>query len=160
MGMNSTRDADFGDFVAAQSASLLHYARLLTRDHQLAEDLVQEALIKVYLSWNSIRTNPLAYTRRVVLNRFLSGKRKRRVDERPFGERDPEAAAYQDASPDVVGLDGLTDRERAVVVLRFHLDLSEQQTADMLGVAVGTVKSTSHRALGKLRRMLIEAEQE
>ncbi len=158
--MNATRDADFAEFVAAQSASLVHYARLLTRDGQLAEDLVQEALIKVYLKWNSVRVSPLAYTRRTVLNQYLSGKRKRRVDEVAMGDRDAPTRLDVETPMVGIGLDGLTERERAVVVLRFHLDLSEQQTADMLGVAVGTVKSTSHRALGKLRRTLVQAEQE
>lgn len=160
LSMSSTRDADFGDFVAAQSAPLVHYARLLTRDVQLGEDLVQEALIKVYLRWNSIRTSPLAYTRRAVLNQYLSGRRRRRVDEVSLSDREWLVPADQQPIQVSIGLDCLTERERAVVVLRFHLDLSERETADMLGVAVGTVKSTSHRALGKLRRTLVQAEQE
>lgn len=159
MGMSrASRDAEFGALVAAQSAPLLHYARLLTRDPQLAEDLVQDALIRVYLRWGSIREDPVAYTRRTVLNQFLSGRRRRRVAEVPLGETDPSAPTQ--VTDVAAGLDGLTDRERAVVVLRYHLDLSEQQTADMLNIAVGTVKSTSHRALGKLRVLMVQAEQE
>lgn len=160
LSMSSTRDADFGDFVAAQSAQLVHYARLLTRDVQLAEDLVQEALIKVYLRWNSIQTSPLAYTRRAVLNQYLSGRRKRRVDEVSLTERESTIPTDDGAFTASVGLGALTERERAVLVLRFHLDLTEREAADMLGVAVGTVKSTCHRALGKLRRTLVQAEQE
>lgn len=146
--------------MAAQSAGLLHYARLLTRDAQLAEDLVQEALIRVYLRWGAIREDPVAYTRRTVLNQFLSGRRRRRVTEVPLGHAEPASASETPSVGVGLGLGRLTDRERAVVVLRYHLDLSEKQTADMLNVAVGTVKSTSHRALGKLRRVLVEAEQE
>ncbi len=121
MGMSSSRDFEFGQFVAAQSAPLLHYAQLLTRDRQLAEDLVQEALIKVYLRWGSIRVDPLSYTRRAVLNQFLSGKRKRRVTEVPIGERDPEGAT-EEISVLGIGLEALSERERATVVLRYHLD--------------------------------------
>ncbi len=159
MGVGTRRDEEFGALVAAQSAPLLYYARLLTRDPQLAEDLVQEALIRVYLRWGAIREDPVAYTRRTVLNQFLSGRRRRRVVEVSLGDVEPGAAATEMPSV-IVGLGALTDKERAVVVLRYHLDLSEQQTADMLNVAVGTVKSTSHRALGKLRKVLVQAEQE
>ena len=106
-----------------------------------------------------IRVHPLAYTRRAVLNQFLSGRRRRRVTEVPLGDWEREGA-HEQATVLGVGLDELTHKERAVIVLRYHLDLTEQQTADMLNIAVGTVKSTTHRALGKLRRMLVEAEQE
>ena len=158
MGVDKVRDEEFRALVAAQSAPLLHYARLLTHDPQLAEDLVQESLIRVYLRWGAIREDPVAYTRRTVLNQFLSGRRRRRVTEVPLGHAEPASASEVPSLS--VGLGDLTDRERAVVVLRYHLDLSEKQTADMLNVAVGTVKSTSHRALGKLRHVLAVAEQE
>lgn len=158
--MTRARDADFGDFVAAHSGALVHYARLLTRDEQLAEDLVQDALIKVYLRWSSIRTNSLAYSRQVVLNQYLSGRRKRRVHEVALGDRELQIPVHEEWAGAPIGLDLLTRRERAVVVLRFHLDLSEQETAAMLGIAVGTVKSTSHRALGRLRRAFVQTQNE
>ena len=158
-----SRDEDFTAFVLARSGRLIHLARMLCGDTGLAEDLVQTALEKAYLRWDRIELgDPFAYVRQAVVNQHLSWVRRRLWRERPSGgaaELDhgltsyvADPAAEVDHRLAVAGaLAALTRRERAVVVLRFVEDLTEVQTAATLGVAVGTVKSTAARALGKLR---------
>ena len=149
-------DAAFRAFVETNGAALLHAARLLTGDHHRGEDLVQTALTRVYLKWDRIDT-PLAYARKALVTAHIDSTRRRWWGERPT-ETLPETAAE---SGGVTGADerdelrrllaGLSARERAVVVLRYYCDLSEQDTAATLGVPVGTVKSTCSRALSRLR---------
>lgn len=150
-------DAAFRAFVEANGAALLHAARLLTGDHHRGEDLVQTALTRVYLKWDRIET-PLAYTRKALVTAHIDSTRRRWWGERPT-ETLPEVAASR--STDVGAVDerdelrrlltGLSAKERAVVVLRYYCDLSEQDTAATLGIPVGTVKSTCSRALSRLR---------
>ena len=145
----------FRAFVEANGATLLHAARLLTGDHQRGEDLVQTALTKVYLKWDRIDA-PLAYARKTLVTAHIDSTRRRWWGERPT-ELLPEAPA-----PDTLTasddrdelrrlLSGLNPRERAVIVLRYYCDLPEQETADTLGLPLGTVKSTCSRALSRLR---------
>ncbi|MEU4192879.1 SigE family RNA polymerase sigma factor [Kribbella sp. NPDC026611] len=166
--MASSRDDDFTAFVLARSARLVHFARMLCGDAGLAEDLVQTALEKAYLRWDRIEmADPFAYVRQAVVNQHLSWVRRRLWRERPSGDpidlHDvPEADRSRLFTADPSGaverriavgaaLSALTRRERAVVVLRYVEDLTEQQAAAVLGVAVGTVKSANARALAKLR---------
>lgn len=146
-------------FVAAQSAQLVHFARLLSGDLHRAQDLVQSALEKVYRVWRKREIeHPLAYARRAVLNQYLSEGR-RRGRETPVA--DPTDHHEQPTPDHAVGLvdrdalrsalAGLTPRERAVIVLRYQQDLTEAATAEQLGIRVGTVKSTASRAMAKLR---------
>jgi RNA polymerase sigma-70 factor (sigma-E family) len=161
--MAPSRDDDFTAFVLARSARLVHFARMLCGDAQLAEDLVQTALEKAYLRWDRIElADPFAYVRQAVVNQHLSWVRRRLWRERPSG--DPvdldelagsalgDSAALSDRRLALLSaLQLLTRRERAVVVLRHVEDLTEGETAAVLGVAVGTVKSANSRALRKLR---------
>ena len=148
----------FRVFVEANGASLLHAARLLTGDHHRGEDLVQTALIKVYMKWGRIDA-PLPYARRALVNAHIDQTRRRWWGERPtetLPERpDPDQAsdaATSDSRDELRRLlAGLAPKERAVIVLRYYCDLSEQDTAATLGMAVGTVKSTCSRALARLR---------
>jgi RNA polymerase sigma-70 factor (sigma-E family) len=150
-------DAAFRTFVKDNGATLLHAARLLTGDHHRGEDLVQTALTRVYLKWDRIEA-PLAYARKALVTAHIDASRRRWWGERPT-EVLPEVAAGE--SGDVGAADerdelrrllaGLSPRERAVIVLRYYCDLSEQDAADTLGVPVGTVKSTCSRALARLR---------
>jgi RNA polymerase sigma-70 factor (sigma-E family) len=150
-------DAGFRAFVEANGATLLHAARLLTGDHQRGEDLVQTALIKLYLKWGRIDA-PLPYARRALVNAHIDQSRRRWWGERPT-ETLPEAPADEPSDTSAADsrdelrrmLAGLAPKERAVVVLRYYCDLSEQDTAATLGVPVGTVKSTCSRALTRLR---------
>jgi RNA polymerase sigma-70 factor (sigma-E family) len=148
----------FRAFVEANGASLLHAARLLTGDHHRGEDLVQTALIKVYMKWGRIDA-PLPYARRALVNAHIDQTRRRWWGERPtetLPERpDPDRAsdaATSDSRDELRRLlAGLAAKERAVIVLRYYCDLSEQDTAATLGMPVGTVKSTCSRALARLR---------
>jgi RNA polymerase sigma-70 factor (sigma-E family) len=155
---------EFASFVANVSRRLLHAGDLLTGDRARGEDLVQNGLAVAYARWPSIRANnPEAYVRRAMLNRYLDWWRRLRWREIPLpSTSDQEAASgpvIEDHAVSVVRRDAvqralaeLTARERAVVVLRFWLDLSEEQIAVELRIAPGTVKSTSNRALARLRR--------
>jgi len=146
----------FASFVAARGAALQRTAYLLTGDWALAEDLLQTALTKSYLAWGRIRNaDPEAYVRKVLVTTYASWWRRRWRGEHPT-EMLPDTAHEAWAGVDdrvalTQALDRLPRRQRAVVVLRFHEDLTERQTAELLGIAVGTVKSTCARALAKLR---------
>ena len=150
-------EAGFRAFVEANGGSLLHAARLLTGDHYRGEDLVQTTLTKLYLKWGRIDA-PLAYARKMLVNEQIDSSRRRWWGERPT-ETLPEPSTgttgdvYESDSRDELRrlLSGLAPRERAIVVLRYYCDLSEQDTAATLGIPVGTVKSSCARALAKLR---------
>lgn len=144
---------EFTAWAAAAQGRLLRAAFLLTGDRQRAEDLVQEALVKVALRWSRLREgHPTAYARKILVRDHASWWRRRRdylVPEWPEG-------ATHDADPVeslVVrrALARLTPRQRAVVVLRHLEDLSERETAEALGVGIGTVKSQNAAALARLR---------
>ena len=165
------RARDLGAFIDARSRSLLGYAYLLTGDHTLAEDLLQDSLIKVYLSWNSIRDRGAleAYTRTVMTRMQLSWWRRpaRRevfgVEPAERAVRDHlnvrEAIAVDERDELWLLLATLGPRQRAVLVLRFYEDLSEAEIARVLGCTTGTVKSQLSRGLARLRgRMPAESQ--
>ncbi|GAA3227451.1 SigE family RNA polymerase sigma factor [Streptomyces sp. XM83C] len=152
----------FSSYVRARRPVLLRTARTLTANANDAEDLLQTALAKTYVAWERIEDHRAldGYVRRALVNTRTSQWRKRKVDEfatdelpepDPLpGEGDPaERQALHDAMWRAVMK--LPARQRAMVVLRYYEDLSEAQTAEVLGVSVGTVKSAVSRALGKLR---------
>ena len=151
----------FTSYVRARGPVLLRTARSLTANPSDAEDLLQTALAKTYLAWERIADHRAldGYVRRALLNTRTSQWRKRRLDEFAVDEL-PEPApvpgpdpAEQQAVRDAMwrAVCKLPDRQRAMVVLRYYEDLSEVQTAELLGVSVGTVKSAVSRALVKLR---------
>lgn len=149
-------DDGFDEFAVAAWPRLRRSAYLLTGDHHLAEDLAQTALVRTYSAWPRVRrTDAAAYARKVLVNLNIDRMRRRLNHEQPTEVVPEQAGAHHDPLGDrdqvVRLLDGLTDRERRVVVLRHYYDLPEAAVADELGVAVGTVKSTLHRALAKLR---------
>jgi RNA polymerase sigma-70 factor (sigma-E family) len=153
----SVVEAGFTDFVRARGPALHRTAYLLTGDWALAEDLLQTALAKSYPRWSSIRgENPEAYVRAVVANTYATWWRRRWRAEVPHDEI-PDRAGH-DAWADVdsrtalrEALDRLPRRMRAVIVLRFHEDMTEAAVAAALGISVGTVKSQTAKALAKLR---------
>ncbi|WP_398857836.1 SigE family RNA polymerase sigma factor [Streptomyces griseiscabiei] len=151
----------FSAYVKARQPVLLRTARSLTANPCDAEDLLQTALAKTYVAWERIEDHRAldGYVRRALLNTRTSQWRKRKVDEFACEEL-PEPEGVQAADPaeqqalhDAMwrAIMKLPARQRAMVVLRYYEDLSEVQTAEVLGVSVGTVKSAVSRALGKLR---------
>ncbi len=150
------RDEAFAAYVVGRRRSLLRAAWLLTGDWHLAEDLVQTALAKAYLAWRRI-DEPDAYVRRVLVTTYVTWWRRRWNAEQPTGELPdtPADAVDTDLRRQVLDvLRTLPRRQRAVVVLRYFEDLTEAETAAALGCSVGTVKSTTSRALAVLRESL------
>jgi RNA polymerase sigma-70 factor (sigma-E family) len=150
----------FEEFVRACSHRLFGAACLLASgDRARAEDLVAETLARVYLAWPSLRHgDAYGYARRTLVNLHTDWWRGRLRRREVVTDQPPDRAGAGDPAGEVVRRDGvtrslarLTRRERAVVVLRYFLDLTEQQTAAELGISVGTVKSAHARALAKLR---------
>lgn len=149
---------EFEEFVAARSTALWRSAYLLTGDRQKAEDLLQTALVKAWRRWDTIvrREAAESYVRAAIATTYTDWWRRRWNGEVPTGEL-PEAAVGSPADRvevrrDVLAaLARLPRGQRAVVVLRFFDDLTEQQAADALGVSIGTVKSQTSRALTALR---------
>ncbi len=145
-------DDAFVELYRTERDGLVRLAYLLTASQAAAEDIVQDAFIKSHTKLDGV-DKPLAYLRRAVTNGCWSWHRRRKRE-----------AEHLTSSPAVVGgasdvemwdaLNRLPTRRRSVLVLRYYLDLTEAETAESLGWRVGTVKSTTHRALSDLRRML------
>jgi RNA polymerase sigma-70 factor (sigma-E family) len=152
------RDEDFAEYMRGRWTSLVHSAILLGCAPPDAEDLVQNALVRCYVSWPKVQraTNPDAYVYRILVNAQLDSRRRRWWGERPT-EQLPDRADSADPMGEIEvadcvnrALGELGPDQRAVVVLRFFAHLSEQDTADALGIAVGTVKSRTARAIATL----------
>jgi RNA polymerase sigma-70 factor (sigma-E family) len=156
-GATAATDAttQFAAFVNSRGPALQRTAYLLTGDWGLAEDLLQTALAKSYLAWNRIRhEDPEGYVRKVLTNTHATWWRRKWRGETPTAEL-PERAHADSGADDRLALAAalarLPRRQRAVVVLRFHEDLTETAVAQALGISVGTVKSQTAKALAKLR---------
>jgi RNA polymerase sigma-70 factor (sigma-E family) len=161
----SLAETTYEEYVAARWATLYRTAYLMAGNHADAEDLVQTALVKVYAAWSRVAAAdaPDAYVRRVLTNTFLSSKRPLRVARERLVDQVPEQSTPPAGSEDRLSIwphvSSLPPRQRAVIVLRYYEDLSEQQIADALGCSTGTVKSNASLALKSLRaRMSAEGE--
>ena len=152
-------DGQFEEFVVARTPALLRFAYALTSDVALAEDLVQEALLKAARRWRLVLAadRPEAYVRRIIVNEYNSWRRLRRNSETPTGHV-PDRAGLEATETALVERDamwralaGLPRRQRAAVVLRFYEDLSDTQVADVLGCSPATARSLTSRALQSLR---------
>lgn len=160
--MASRDSAAFAEFATARSAALFRAAYLMVGDHATAEDLLQEALTKTYVAWPKLRDPGAAeaYTRKAITTTAISWwRRKSWQNERPRG--DVPERPYEDPSEGSVNRDwlwnelqSLAPRQRAAIVLRFYEDLTEAQTAEVMGCSIGTVKSQVSDALKKLRAKL------
>lgn len=153
--------AAFAEFVAARSAALHRSAYLMVGDAQLAQDLLQEALTKTYVAWPRLRDpgSAEAYTRRTLTNTAIDWFRRKSWSERPSDSLpDIGHHGHEDSVADRTvlwsALQELPPRQRAAIVLRYYEDLTEAQTADAMGCAVGTVKSQVAAGLAKLRSLL------
>jgi RNA polymerase sigma-70 factor (sigma-E family) len=161
----SRRDPQaFAEFVAARSTALHRAAYLMVGDAQLAQDLVQEALTKTYVAWPRLREaghhgKVEAYARKAITTTAISWFRKKSWGERTVDQLpDVQQAGHADSVAQRTwlwqALQELPVRQRAAIVLRYYEDLTEAQTADAMGCAVGTVKSQVSAGLGKLRDRL------
>ena len=153
-----TDDSGFGDYVAARSRSLLRTAFLLTGNRADAEDLLQAALAQTYLAWDRIEDRAAldGYVRRAMVNTHISWWRRRRVEEYPTDMIPDQAVVDQSVASEQYdtlrrAVDRLPRRMRTAVVLRYFEDMTEAEIASVLGVSLGTVKSTVSRAVAKLR---------
>lgn len=151
----SRREREFTDFYAGCVAALRRTAYVVVRDWDLAEDLVQQALAKLYVAWPRVRPETrMAYARRTVVNECLSHLRRNRP-ETPTDELPDRQVATIEPVPGLSeALERLPARQRAIVALRFLDDLSVAEVATALNIAEGTVKSQTSRALETLRRHL------
>ncbi|MFC5034773.1 SigE family RNA polymerase sigma factor [Streptomyces sp. So13.3] len=152
-------EGSFEEYVQARGPALLRLAFLLCSDRHLAEDLTQDVLIRVYRQWRRISGlgHPDAYVKRMLVNEHLSWRRRRSNGELPTAEMSS-PAEQGDAADTVVRrhaavhlLAGLPKRQRAVLVLRFYEDLTDQQIAEVLRCSPATVRSQASRALATLR---------
>ncbi|MFG2824083.1 SigE family RNA polymerase sigma factor [Kitasatospora sp. NPDC048365] len=151
---------DFREFAAARGRHLVRTAYLLTGgDAHLAEDLAQEALGRVYGRWRKVSRleNPAGYTQTVLVNTFLSYRRRRSSGEHVTDTFADAAAPEPDPALRITLLQALSElpaRDRAVLVLRFWEDRSVEETASALHLTAGAVRSRSSRALARLRERL------
>lgn len=147
-------DSEFIEWVAGHQRTLLRSAYLLTGDLHRAEDLVQEALVKVALRWPKLRSgNPTAYARTILVRDNVSWWRRTRRELPTADPHEPDSVSTEPEMALVVSraLARLTANQRAVVVLRHFDDLSVRETAQALNISEGTVKSTNATALTRLR---------
>ncbi len=159
----------YDEFARSRLAPLLRYAVMLTGDPYLAEDLVQETLVRVQLKWRRVEgaDAPDLYVRRMLTNAFLDWRRGRWMQHIVL--RDPPArrdAVVRDHAESGADRDEmwqllatLPRRQRAALVLRYYEDLADAQVAEVLGCAVGTVRAHISRALATLREQLSAAPQ-
>ena len=157
--MRQAHQEEFAAFFDVASPRLLSAAWFLTGDQQAAEDLAQEALARTYARWGRVRAgNPMAFARTVMANLHTDRWRKHRREV--LTDDLPDRGTWVDPQTvDLVrALAGLPRRERECVVLRHYLDLSEKQTAETLGISVGSVKSYTMHGLRRLRAVLLEGE--
>lgn len=161
----------FDEFVGARGPALIRLAFLLSGDAHLAEDLVQTALAKAYRHWRRFGDddNPEAYVRKIIVREHASWWR--RASSREVISESPSSPSGLDQVDDVADrvvetdatwamLATLPHRQRAVLVLRFYLDQSDVQIAELLGCSPGTVRSSASRALTTLRRSAVATSKE
>lgn len=170
-------EAEFKEYVAAQSLALRRTAYLMCGDWHQAEDLVQTALLRLYRSWSKVQRSDSrdAYVRQVLVRCLIDERRRGWRRERPFAElpeaglhmRDEDGASADDGRAEsgfeirlgdrdeiFAALAKIPPRQRATLVLRYWEDMSVEQAAHVLGCTTGTVKSQSARGLAALRALL------
>jgi RNA polymerase sigma-70 factor (sigma-E family) len=157
------RDAEFTDFVADHGEQLLRTACLVTGDAHLGEDLLQTAFAKAYGAWSKVRAadQPVAYVRRLMINTHLSWVRRlmnteRVVETLPDSGTSDFQPAHAETDEIRQALLKLSPRVRTAVVLRYFDDLSEAETARVMGCSRSTVNNHVSRGLAALRNLLAE----
>src|ERR1700677_853886 len=161
--MKAELDGEFRDFMHARWPAMVRLAYALTGDPGHAEDVAQTAFARAYASWPKVRRtgNPDAYVRKILVNENLNRFRKHRVAERLTDSLTDSLAGagtadatreYDERAALIAALQRLGPRQRAVVVLRYWMGLTEAEAAIALDCSVGTVKSQASRALATLRQ--------
>lgn len=166
--MRRRNDDDFVEFAAARQAQLRRTAYLMCGDWQQAADIVQEALIRVYVAWPRLEKKGglASYARRAVVSVAIDMSRKRSNQElpAPADETVPSGADVAGSVTDrralMAALSQLPPRQRACVVLRYFEDLPVHAVATHLGISEGTVKSQTSRALATLQTIFREQHRE
>ncbi|MEY9859014.1 RNA polymerase sigma-70 factor (sigma-E family) [Catenulispora sp. GAS73] len=162
--MRDSAEAEYKRYVTARSHALWHTAFLMCGDAHQAEDVVQTALLKLYVAWHRVERakNRDAYVRRVLVRCVIDEKRRGWRREHVMAAV-PESGAGE--GPDIGERDAalqalalLAPRQRATLVLRFWEDLSIEQTAELLGCSPGTVRSQTARGLATLRAILLDQQ--
>ncbi|MFG2848099.1 SigE family RNA polymerase sigma factor [Kitasatospora sp. NPDC048296] len=165
-GGREAKDAEFLELVSSRTGHLYRSACLLTSgDTHYAEDLVQEALSRMYVLWRRSAftggrhriDNPAAYTHTVMVRTFIAQQRRRSSGERPTEALPEPEGQDADSSLRLTLLDALgrmPAKDRAVLVLRYWEDRSVEETADVLRVSSGAVRTRTTRALARLRTLL------
>lgn len=143
----------FEDVYRASYARLLRTAHMLSGSNETAEEVVQDAFVKLYPRFDTVH-DPGGYLYRSVLNGCWSGHRRRRVFERLRSPQSPSQVDAPEIDETWTALRRLPDRQRAVVVLRFYADLALADIAQVLDCPLGTVKSLLHRALVQLKDVI------
>ncbi|HEX6684423.1 MAG TPA: SigE family RNA polymerase sigma factor [Candidatus Limnocylindrales bacterium] len=154
--------ADFAEFVLTRTPALLRFAFLLTADEHLAEDLTQEALVRVHGRWSRIQSadGPEPYVRKAILRQYLSWRRLRRNAEIPQAQLPdwarPDHPVDQIAERDELWamLATLPRAQRAVLVLRYYEDLPDADIAALLDCTPATVRVHAFKALKRLRAIV------
>lgn len=157
--MSLASEGAFRAFALSRRPALRRTAYLLCGDWYQADDLVQSALVKLYVAWPRVRGTdpPDAYVQRILVRCYLDERRRPWRRESPVEHMDhdgPVARPEEDLLDLRSALAGLPRRQRATLLLRFWLDMSVAQTADALDCSEGTVKSQTARALTTLRDVL------
>jgi RNA polymerase sigma-70 factor (sigma-E family) len=152
-------DDDFVEYARFAGPRLRRTAYLLCRDWELAQDLTQNTMAKMYVHWRRItrRENPHAYAKKVLMRVYFDHVRLRGSHESVVAQIPDTASRDSDTDLRLTLIDALArlpDRDRAIVVLRYWEDLSVETVADILGLPAGTVKSQSARTLCRLRALL------
>lgn len=160
LGVQAQGSEELASLFREHYPSMVRLAYLLTSDRGVSEEIAQEAFVRTWRAWGRIRREGAepAYLRATVVNLSRSSLRRRFLELRHRSAERPLPA--DDHAEPAVSIDlaravrSLPPRRRACVVLRYYADLSEQETARLLGVSVGTVKSQTHKALSHLQRLL------
>jgi len=150
----------FEEFAGARLQSLLRYATVLTGDPHLAQDIVQDVLVRVHSRWGKVSRYdaPEQYVRRAILNAYISWRRRWSVRNLVSFGAPPDQVAPEpiEAGPSELWhrLAGLPRRQRAVLALRYYEGFTDAEIADLLGCSAGTVRAHASRALASLRAEL------
>ena len=164
--MDSAAEARFAQWASARARPMQRLAYFLCGDWQLSEDLVQEAFVSCARHWRRLERveNPDAYVRKALINQCRSHWRRGSTRHDRLGVSADVAVVdhsqrHADRDELLLALRNLPARQRAAVVLRYYEELSEAETADVLGCSVGTVKSQTHKALASMRAMITKEGQ-